>query len=229
MKYKNIEEGIFLKRDNRFIAEVKIKGKTEICHVKNTGRCRELLIEGTKVYLEPSDNEKRKTGFSLVTVDKCGRLINMDSQMPNKVVEEAVERGKLFENATLFKREYKYGRSRFDFYMERECERAFIEVKGVTLENNNIVSFPDAPSERAVKHIKELEKAVSEGYKAYILFVVQMSNVNYFVPNSENHREFAEELKRAAELGVNVIAYDCRVTKDEVVLGKEVNVCLKNE
>ncbi len=218
MKYENIVEGKFIRRDNRFIAQVEINGNIETCHVKNTGRCRELLIEGAEVYLEPSTNPERKTKFSLVTVNKNGRLVNMDSQAPNKVVEEAIKEGWLFSNATYCKREYTYGNSRFDFYIERGEEKAFAEVKGVTLENDNVVSFPDAPSERAVKHLDELAKSVGEGYKAYVIFVVQMSDVNYFVPNKINHKAFADKLKEVANEGVKILAYDCKVTRDELVL-----------
>lgn len=225
MKYNNIAEGYFIKRDNRFIAQVEINGKCEVCHVKNTGRCRELLTANAKVYLEPSENTKRKTKYSLVTVDKGGRLINMDSQAPNKVVEEAILKGIIFDNVTFLKRECKYGNSRFDFYMERGQEKAFVEVKGVTLENNNVVSFPDAPSERAVKHLAELGNAYDEGYKAYVIFVVQMKDVDYFVPNEINHKAFADKLKEVSKKGVNVLAYDCIVKKDEIVIsGKSVDV-----
>ena len=164
-----------------------INGNVEVCHIKNTGRCRELLVEGTEVWLEPSTNPARKTKYSLVVVNKNGRLVNMDSQAPNKVVEEAILNRLIFDNVTYLKREYKYGNSRFDFYMERGEVKSFVEVKGVTLENNNVVSFPDAPSERAVKHLDELKNSLNDGYNAYVVFVVQMSDVNYFVPNIENH------------------------------------------
>ena len=218
MKYENIVEGRFIKRDNRFIAHVEINGKDEVCHVKNTGRCKELLTEGARVYLEPSTNPERKTKFSLVTVDKGGRLINMDSQAPNRVVEEAIKNKIIFDNVTFLKREYKYDKSRFDFYMERGSEKAFIEVKGVTLENDNVVSFPDAPSERAVKHLDELRRAADEGYKAYVMFVVQMSDVDYFVPNEKNHKAFADKLREVSREGVNVLGYDCFVSEDEIWL-----------
>lgn len=218
MKYKDIIKGNFIRRDNRFIAQVEINGVAETCHVKNTGRCRELLIEDAEVYLEPSTNPERKTKFSLVTVNKVGRLVNMDSQAPNKVVEEAIKEGWLFDNVTYYKREYTYGNSRFDFYIERGEEKVFVEVKGVTLENDNVVSFPDAPSERAVKHLEELHKAVGEGYKAYVIFVVQMSDVDYFIPNETNHKAFADKLREVSKKGVKVLAYDCQVTRDELVL-----------
>lgn len=218
MKYRNIVEGIFISRKNRFIGHICINGKEEVCHIKNTGRCRELLVEGARVFLEPASDEKRKTKYSLVTVDKGGRLINMDSQAPNKVVEEAVKNKVIFKDATFIKREVKYDNSRFDFYIERGKKRAFVEVKGVTLENNNIVSFPDAPSERAVKHLEDLKKAVSEGYDAYVIFVVQMSDVDYFVPNETNHKAFADKLREVSRAGVNIAAYDCFVSEDEIRL-----------
>ncbi len=226
MKYRNIVRGKFILRENRFIAQVEIDGKREICHVRNTGRCRELLVKGAEVYLEPSGDNKRRTKFSLVTVNKNGRLINMDSQAPNKVVEEALREGRLFENITFIKRECQYGDSRFDFYIEQGNIKTFIEVKGVTLENNNVVSFPDAPSERAVKHINELSKAVEEGYNACIIFVVQMKDVNYFTPNSETHREFALALKNAEKAGVKIMAYDCNITENEMTLADKVRVVL---
>lgn len=218
MKYSSVVKWVFVKRDNRFIGRVNINGIIEICHIKNTGRCRELLVDGAEVFLEPSTNPERKTKFSLVAVNKEGRLINMDSQAPNKVVEEAILKGFLFDNVTFLKREYKYGNSRFDFYMEQENRKSFIEVKGVTLENDNVVSFPDAPSERAVKHLDELKKAVGEGYGAYVIFVVQMSDVCYFVPNEVNHKEFAYKLREVSDAGVSVLAYDCLVKNDELVL-----------
>lgn len=218
MKYQKIVKGKFVRRDNRFIAQVEINGAVETCHVKNTGRCKELLTKGAEVYLEPSTNPERKTKFSLVTVNKRGRLVNMDSQAPNKVVEEAIKEGWLFDSVTYYRREYTYGNSRFDFYIERAGEKAFVEVKGVTLENNNVVSFPDAPSERAVKHIEELKKAVDEGYNAYVIFVVQMSDVDYFVPNYENHKAFADKLTEVSKEGVNILAYDCSVTESELKL-----------
>ena len=218
MRYSSIIKGTFIKRDNRFIAQVNINGNVEVCHIKNTGRCRELLVEGTEVWLEPSTNPARKTKYSLVVVNKNGRLVNMDSQAPNKVVEEAILNGLIFDNVTYLKREYKYGNSRFDFYMEQGEVKSFVEVKGVTLENNNVVSFPDAPSERAVKHLDELKNSLNDGYNAYVVFVVQMSDVNYFVPNIENHREFADKLKEVSKAGVNVLAYDCNVSYDELVL-----------
>ncbi len=224
MKYENIIKGTFIERPNRFIAICDIDGKKEICHVKNTGRCRELLIKGAVVYLEKSPNPNRKTQYDLIAVQKNDRLINMDSQVVNRVVFEFIPT--LFEDVELIKSEYKYGNSRFDFYVETKREKIFVEVKGVTLENDDVVSFPDAPTERGIKHLKELQKAVTEGYKAYVLFVIQMSDVKYFEPNSRTHPEFAEELRNAKDNGVVPLAFDCAVTPDSIEIRKPVLIKL---
>lgn len=218
MKYNNIFKGEFIDRPNRFIANVVIEDKVEVCHVKNTGRCKELLVKGNTVYLQKSDNPDRKTKYDLIAVQKGNRLINMDSQIVNYVALEYVSN--LFENIITIKPEYKYGNSRFDIYVETENEKIFIEVKGVTLENDGVVRFPDAPTERGLKHLKELQKAVTEGYRAYVLFVVQMSDVKYFEPNSQTHLEFAEELRIAKNNGVIPLAFDCAVTPDSIVIRK---------
>lgn len=220
MKYENIYKGTFLERPNRFIAICEINGKKEICHVKNTGRCRELLIKGVTVYLEKSHNTNRKTQYDLVSVEKNGRIINIDSQVVNKVVYEFIPT--LFSNIKYIKPEYKYGNSRIDFYVETESERILIEVKGVTLENDGVVSFPDAPTERGVKHLKELQKAVKEGYRAYVLFVVQMSDVKFFEPNAETHPEFADELKNAKNNGVIPLVFDCAVAPETIEIRKPI-------
>ena len=220
MKYENIIKGTFIDRPNRFIAICDIGGKKEICHVKNTGRCRELLIKGATVYLEKSSNLNRKTQYDLVAVQKNDRLINIDSQVVNKVAFDFLPT--LFEGVKFIKPEYKYGNSRFDFYFETEYEKVFIEVKGVTLENDGVVRFPDAPTERGIKHLKELQKAVKEGYKAYVLFVIQMSDVKYFEPNSQTHPEFAEELRNARDNEVVPLAFDCVVTPDSIEIRKSV-------
>ena len=214
MKYDNIVQGIFIERPNRFIAHCYIEDKIEVCHVKNTGRCKELLIKGSTVYLQKSDNPNRKTKYDLIAVQKGDRLINMDSQIVNSVALEYVPN--LIEDIKLIKPEFKYGNSRFDIYLETLKEKIFIEVKGVTLENDGVVSFPDAPTERGVKHLKELQKAVKEGYKAYVMFVVQMSDVKYFEPNFITHPEFANELKNAKENGVLPLAFDCAVTPESI-------------
>ncbi len=229
MIYDNITQGIFLKRPNRFIAYVKIDGVKETVHVKNTGRCRELLIPGATVYLEKSANPERKTAYDLIAVQKGERLINMDSQIPNKVVEEWLYKKQLFHDLVLVRPETKYGSSRFDFYIETASEKIFMEVKGVTLEENGVVRFPDAPSERAVKHVEELIQACKEGYKAYILFVIQMKGVKYFTPNVDTHPEFAQALQKAVKAGVNILAYDCRVTPESIELAESVEVRLNSE
>ena len=222
MKYTNIVKGEFVDRPNRFIANVIVDNNIEVVHVKNTGRCKELLVKGCTVFLQKSDNPNRKTKYDLIAVQKGDRLINMDSQIVNFVALEYIP--ELFENIKLVKPEYKYGNSRFDIYVETEDEKIFVEVKGVTLENDGVVRFPDAPTERGVKHLKELQKAVTEGYKAYVLFVIQMSDVKYFEPNVITHPEFAEELKRAKDNGVIPLAFDCAVTPDSITIRKPVLV-----
>mgnify|MGYP003290054103 CR=1 FL=1 len=224
MKYNNIVKGEFVDRPNRFIANVIIDNKVEVCHVKNTGRCRELLIKGSTVYLQESDNPNRKTKYDLIAVRKGDRLINMDSQVVNSVALEFVP--ELFEDIVYVKPEYKYGNSRFDIYVETKTDKIFIEVKGVTLENDGVVSFPDAPTERGIKHLKELRKAVTEGYRAYVLFVIQMSDVKYFEPNIKTHPEFAKELKKAKDNGVFPLAFDCSVTPASIKIRKPVLIKL---
>ncbi len=220
MNYQNIHKGTFISRPNRFIAQVEINGRAEICHVKNTGRCKELLVEGCTVLCEKSDNPARKTKFDLVAVYKGSRLINMDSQAPNKAAFEAIPR--LFEGVTLIKPEYTYKSSRIDFYIEASGERILMEVKGVTLEEDNIALFPDAPTQRGVKHINELASALSDGYRACILFVIQMSDPDCFAPNRKTHAEFAEALKKAAEQGVEILAYDTIVTESSMTLNRRI-------
>ena len=222
MKYTNIVKGEFVDRPNRFIANVIVDNNIEVVHVKNTGRCKELLVKGCTVYLQKSDNPNRKTKYDLIAVQKGDRLINMDSQNVNFVALEYIP--ELFENIKFVKPEYKYGNSRFDIYVETKDEKIFVEVKGVTLEDDGVVRFPDAPTERGIKHLKELQKAVTEGYKAYVLFVIQMSDVKYFEPNVITHPEFADELKRAKTNGVIPLAFDCAVTKDSIEIRKPVLV-----
>lgn len=229
MKYENIFVGRFLERPNRFIAYVEIPGvsEREKVHVKNTGRCKELLVSGVQVLLEKSSNPERSTAYDLVAVWKEKRLINMDSQAPNKVVGEWLSDGGLFPDIKLIKPETTWGNSRFDFYVEYADKKAFIEVKGVTLEQNNIVRFPDAPSDRAVKHIEELMEAGKAGYEVYVLFVVQMKDVIYFVPNWRTHPEFCEALLKAREAGVNILAVDCDVKEDSMKISDKVPVYLE--
>ncbi|TCL60598.1 A/G-specific DNA-adenine glycosylase [Kineothrix alysoides] len=215
-----------MERPNRFIAYVEINGKKEKVHVKNTGRCRELLTPGATVYLEKSDNGERATAYDLVSVKKGERMINMDSSAPNKAVHEWLLKKELFPGLKNVYPEKVYRNSRFDFYIETEEEKIFLEVKGVTLEKDNAVYFPDAPSERAVKHVGELAEAIKEGYSAYIVLVVQMKEVDFFAPNVETHPAFAQALLEAREAGVKILAYDCEVTPDSMELRDPVPVVL---
>lgn len=227
MKYERIQVGRFVERPNRFIAYVEIDGNVETVHVKNTGRCAELLIPGTEVYVQKSDNQDRKTKWDLIGVKKGNRMINMDSQMTNYVVKEWIEEGNLFPEMKLIRPETTYGQSRFDLYVEGEGRKAFIEVKGVTLEEDGVVRFPDAPTERGVKHVEELIRAVKEGYEAYIFFVIQMEGVRYFTPNERTHKEFGNVLRKAKKAGVKILAYDCKVETDEIRLNRRVPVILQ--
>ena len=231
MNYKKIVEATFIERPNRFIAYCKINEIIEKVHVKNTGRCRELLIPNCTVYLEESDNPNRKTKYSLIAVQKGNRLINMDSQVPNKVVQEALINKTIVlpgldEEITFIKPEKTYGNSRFDIYLESKNKKAFIEIKGVTLEEDGVVLFPDAKTERGVKHIKELIEAKKDGYHSYVVFVVQMKDVKYFTPNIKMHKELGDALIEAQNAGVNVLAYDCEVTPNSIEIKDEVNVKL---
>lgn len=226
MKYRHIVPAEFIDRPNRFIAHVTIDGRQETVHVKNTGRCRELLQKGVKVYLEKSDNPNRSTAYDLVAVEKGNRLVNMDSQAPNRVVEEWLYTKALFPDLLLVRPETKFGNSRFDFYVETKEEKIFIEVKGVTLENEGVVSFPDAPSERAVKHVEELIKAKQAGYRVFVIFVIQMRDVAYFTPNAATHEAFAGALGEAAQAGVEILAYDCEVMPDSLQIRESVPVRL---
>ncbi len=229
MKYNAIVKGRFLERPNRFIAYVDILGVSdrEKVHVKNTGRCKELLPPGAEVYLEKGTNPERSTAYDLVAVRKGDRFINMDSQAPNKAVGEWLEKGGLFSEVSLIKPETTWGNSRFDFYVEAGDAKAFIEVKGVTLEEDNIVRFPDAPSERAVKHVEELIAAKRAGYQVYVIFVIQMKDVLYFLPNWSTQPAFGEALLKAREAGVDILAYDCLVEPDSLEIKDRVPVFLK--
>ena len=229
MKYNNIITANFIERPNRFIAYVNIAGERTKVHVKNTGRCRELLQEQAEVYLEKSANPERSTAYDLVAVDKTGRLINMDSNAPNKAVGEWLLKKELFPSLTNIRAEKTYKTSRFDFYVETEEDKIFLEVKGVTLEREGGAYFPDAPSGRAVKHVEELAEAVKEGYKAYVLFVIQMKGVDFFAPNAETHPAFAEALENARKAGVEILAYDCTVTEESMEIGNPVPVRLQGE
>lgn len=233
MKYDRIYKAKFIERPNRFIAYAELNGKKETVHVKNTGRCAELLRPGADIYIQESDNPSRKTKWDLIAVKKGDRMINMDSQIPNKVVKEWIEQGNLFENVTLIRPETVYKNSRFDLYVEAEDQggeirKIFIEIKGVTLEEEGVCRFPDAPSERAVKHLGELADAKREGYEAYVFFVIQMKDVRYFTPNIDTHPQFAEALRKAAKEGVKVLAYDCDVTSDAITVRNPVDIVLGN-
>ena len=226
MKYDNIIEGIFIKRPNRFIAHVEINGMEEVCHVKNTGRLGELLLPGAKVYVSHSDNPKRKTKYSLIAVEKEGIIYNIDSQAPNQLALEWVQSGKFLQNVILVKPEKTYKKSRFDLYIETEEKKIFMEVKGVTLNQNGVGLFPDAPTERGKKHVLELCEAMEEGYEAYLLFVVKFKPVHGFSPNKIHHPDFAETLQYAKEKGVHVMAVCCQVTPEELWIEQEIPVVL---
>lgn len=217
MQYENMVPGVFLARPNRFIAHVEIDGEMEICHVKNTGRCRELLTHGARVWCQRADNPSRKTKYDLITVKKGDRLINMDSQAPNVAAREWLLSGGLGDISDL-KAEYTHGDSRFDFSFLLDGKRCFLEVKGVTLENDGVCAFPDAPTERGVKHLKGLSEAAREGYGAFVLFVIQMADVKYLRPHDERDPAFGAALREAAENGVTVLAMDCGVTEDVMQL-----------
>lgn len=216
MRYNNVVTGIFIERPNRFIALVETDGEVQICHVKNTGRCKEILVKGATVFLEKSDNPSRKTLYDLIAVYKGQELINIDSQAPNKVFGEWAAKSGYFGEKPIIKAESFFGKSRFDFYIESEGGKHFVEVKGVTLENDGVLSFPDAPTERGIKHLNELLLAKERGFNAHVFFVAQMENCDYFTPNEERHPEFALALKNAFDGGVDVKCVNCRVTPDEL-------------
>ncbi len=225
MNYKDTIRGTFIRRPNRFVAEVLVDGCVEMCHVKNTGRCKELLVEGYTVILQRSDNADRKTGYDLIAVYKGDRLINMDSQVPNEVVAEGLSSIGLVSGLHKITREVTYGDSRFDILAEGN-RRCFIEVKGVTLEENGHVLFPDAPTERGLKHIRGLIRSKDDGYDPFIFFLIQMSDVEYFTPNYRTHKEFGLALKDAEKAGVHIVAYDCNVTENSITIGKPVKIRL---
>lgn len=226
MRYREpIAAGRFVCRPNRFIAHVEIDGKEEVCHVKNTGRCRELLPPGAKVFCADCLSPARKTRYDLIAVQKGVRLINMDSQAPNAAAKEWLEQGGLGELRYL-KPETAFGDSRFDFSFIKDGRLCFLEVKGVTLETEGVCAFPDAPTERGVKHLKELSRLRAEGYGAYVLFVIQMSDVNFLHPNDSTDPAFGKALREAAAAGVEILAYDCAVTPDSMVINQPVKVRL---
>lgn len=225
MQYEHMVPGVFLARPNRFIAHVEINGKEEICHVKNTGRCKELLPVGARVWCQMFDSSKRKTKFDLITVQKGDRLINMDSQAPNAAAKEWLLDGGLGEIREL-KGEYTHGDSRFDFSFVKDGKRCFLEVKGVTLETDGVCAFPDAPTQRGTKHLRGLTELAKQGFGAYVLFVIQMADVAYLHPNDATDPSFGEALREAAANGVQVMAVDCNVTVDAMTIGKMVKVQL---
>lgn len=210
-------EGRFIRRRNRFIAEVMVKGTAEAVHVRNTGRLRELFVTDARVLLEPASNPERKTRYSLVCVEKNGQWVNVDSTAPNQIVEEMVRAGRLFSDITYVKREKTFGKSRFDLYVEHGGQKHYIEVKGVTLEVDGAARFPDAPTERGIKHIHELMEARKQGYLASIIFIIQMKGVKVFEPNRATQLAFAEALLEAVGAGVEILAFDCIVTENSLV------------
>ena len=224
MQYGQVREGRFLSRPNRFIAHVAIDGAETVVHVKNTGRCRELLVPGATVYVERSANPQRKTAYDLIAVEKGGRLINMDAQAPNRVFREFA--GVFDPTAEAVHPEFTYGQSRLDFCLTTPAGLHLVEVKGVTLEEGGHTRFPDAPTERGIKHLRELERAVAEGHRATVFFVIQMADVLDFAPNDVTHPAFGQALRHAAAAGVEVAAYDCAVTADTLSIRRPVPVVL---
>lgn len=226
MEYHNVSPALFLNRPNRFIAEVLLDGLHTICHVKNTGRCRELLIPGTTVWLNKNPAPKRKTAYDLIAVQKGSRLVNIDSQAPNRVFSEWAKAGHFVPGLTLLLPEQRYRGSRFDFYWEAGDRRGFVEVKGVTLEVDGAAYFPDAPTQRGIKHLNELAASLSEGYEASAVFVIQMPGVSFFAPNDRTHPAFGEALRQASSLGVSLLALDCTVTPDSLCMRSPVPIKL---
>ena len=227
MQYQQVRKGHFLARPNRFIAQVELDGRTETVHVKNTGRCRELLVPGATVYVEGSDNPKRKTKYDLIAVEKGSLLINMDAQAPNHLFAEWARAGKFRENLTLLRPETTWGNSRFDFYWEDSLgTRGFVEVKGVTLEEEGLALFPDAPTERGVKHLRELIACRAAGYEAAVCFVVQMAGMKGFSPNKRTHPAFGAALREARDAGVEIMVEGCTVTPEQVEISHTVPLFL---
>lgn len=232
MKYENIVTGIFLERPNRFIAMAEVDGKTEKCHVKNTGRCKEILVPGAELYLQDhwidgKADSKRKTRYDVIAVKKGNQIVNMDSQVPNKAVAQWLAEGNLFSRNAVIRPEQKYGNSRFDLYIEDGDRRAFMEIKGVTLEADGIARFPDAPTQRGVKHVQELCQCRKDGYEAYIFFLIQMKGVHRLEPNWRTHEAFGKALMEAQDCGVQILACDSVVTEDSIVVGDPVEVSLE--
>jgi sugar fermentation stimulation protein A len=221
MKYTHVVHGKFVRRMNRFVAEVEIDGRLEAVHVKNTGRLMDLLVTGAKVYLEVTRNAARKHRYSIIAVEKDGTIVNIDSQAPNMVVYEAIRDGKVNELGEIrtLKREAVYGNSRFDLYFEGDGKKGFIEVKGVTLARDDTAMFPDAPTSRGTKHILELMEAANEGYEGVIFFLLQMKGCRRFIPNREMDGPFADALKEAVKNGIRVLVYDAQVSETTIEIG----------
>ena len=225
MTYDHMVRGIFLRRPNRFVAYVEINGVEEVCHVKNTGRCKELLRPGVQVWCQRQDKPERKTKYDLICVQKGDRIINMDSQAPNAAVKQWLAAGGLGALSEI-KAESCWGSSRFDFSFVKDGRRCFMEVKGVTLEHDGVCAFPDAPTQRGARHLKELSELARQGYGAYVLFVIQMEDVKYLHPNDHTDPAFAAALREAAAAGVQILAMDCAVTADTMALRRPVEVKL---
>ena len=226
MHYSGVRRGVFVDRPNRFIAHAELDGQPVVCHVKNTGRCRELLTPGAVIYLQESDNPNRKTRYDLIAVEKGGLLINMDAQAPNQVFREWAEGGGFLPGLSLLRPETTWGNSRFDFYWEAGPRKGFVEVKGVTLERDGAVYFPDAPTQRGIKHLHGLTDSLAQGYEGAVCFVIQMEQADFFAPNDHTHPAFGQALRQAAQAGVAVLARCCTVTPDSLTLGEAVPVRL---
>lgn len=227
MIYENILPAVFVDRPNRFIAHVELNGKIEVCHVKNTGRCRELLIPGCRVYVQHQPSPTRKTAYDLIAVEKGERLLNMDANAPNRIFGEYVRAGRFLRGWSVIRPETTHGDSRFDFYLESPGHRLFAEVKGVTLEDDGVMRFPDAPTERGVKHLEGLARCVQEGYEAWAVFVIQTENVRWMEPNRRTHPAFADALRQAAQAGVHLLALDCHTEPDRLEIRRPVEIRLR--
>lgn len=227
MIYENILPAVFVDRPNRFIAHVELNGRLEVCHVKNTGRCRELLIPGCRVYVQHQPSPTRKTAYDLIAVEKGERLLNMDANAPNRVFNEYVRAGRFLRGWSVIRPETTHGDSRFDFYLESPGHRLFAEVKGVTLEDDGVMRFPDAPTERGVKHLEGLARCVQEGYEAWAVFVIQTEDVRWMEPNRRTHPAFADAMRQAAQAGVHLLALDCHTEPDRLEICRPVEIRLR--
>ena len=227
MIYENILPAVFVDRPNRFIAHVELNGRLEVCHVKNTGRCRELLIPGCRVYVQHQPSPTRKTAYDLIAVEKGERLLNMDANAPNRIFGEYVRAGRFLREWSVIRPETTHGDSRFDFYLESPGHRLFAEVKGVTLEDDGVMRFPDAPTERGVKHLEGLARCVQEGYEAWAVFVIQTEDVRWMEPNRRTHPAFADALRQAAQAGVHLLALDCHTEPDRLEICRPVEIRLR--